>query len=85
VLVLLHNELLARDDTTLTRLRQSAPVPPAASRQERVRHLSQRCMSWYGALHYAAHFGMLVKCFARSQFGRVLDSSSVSAIESHLV
>ncbi|KAK9908850.1 hypothetical protein WJX75_003784 [Coccomyxa subellipsoidea] len=36
VLVLLHNELLARDDTTLTRLRQSAPVPPAASRQERV-------------------------------------------------
>lgn len=42
MLVLLHNELLARDDTTLTRLRQSAPVPPAASRQERVRHLSAK-------------------------------------------
>lgn len=40
VLVLLHSELLARNEATLNRLRQSAPLPPTASRQERVRHLS---------------------------------------------
>ncbi|EIE24994.1 hypothetical protein COCSUDRAFT_65050 [Coccomyxa subellipsoidea C-169] len=36
VLVLLHSELLARNEATLNRLRQSAPLPPTASRQERV-------------------------------------------------
>ena len=36
MLVLLHNELLQRNEVTLNKLRQTAPVPVAASRSERV-------------------------------------------------
>ncbi len=36
MLVLLHNELLQRNEETLNKLRQTAPVPVAASRSERV-------------------------------------------------
>lgn len=36
MLVLLHNELLQRNEKTLNKLRQTAPVPVAASRSERV-------------------------------------------------
>lgn len=36
MLVLLHNELLQRNEDTLNKLRQTDPVPVAASRSERV-------------------------------------------------